>query len=450
MTWIDVVAGRAALEVGDCRELLRALPDASIDSVVTDPPYELGFMGKKWDASGVAYDVQTWREVLRILKPGGHLLAFGGTRTYHRMACAIEDAGFEIRDSIHWVYGTGFPKSLDVSKAIDKDVGHWRGRAGEKLSDNRAMSAANYERTPKGDPVTAAAAAWEGWGTALKPAHEPIVVARKPLERTVAKNVLAHGVGGLHVDACRVGDEVRYNPAAANKPGGNALNMSAVGMPEAEGRACTGRFPPNVLLSHSSGCVEVGTRVERGHRGYPDGPGGNGFHGGVGREADGSRVEPHAPIPDREVPEFECTEGCPVAAIDQQSDPSGASRFFPVFYCAKPSRKERDLGCAALPDRTPGEMTDREDGSTGLRSPRAGAGRTSGGRNSHPTVKPLELMRWLVRLVTPPGGCVLDPFSGSGTTGMAALLEKCNFLGCELDEAYARIAERRIRDAALD
>lgn len=182
---------------GDCIEVLnydelgydyrlgygttRAFPDNSVDAVITDPPYELGFMGKQWDGSGIAFDVELWRECLRVLKPGGHLLAFGGSRTWHRMACAIEDAGFELRDSIAWLYGSGFPKSLDVSKAIDKAAGHWRGRAGEPESDNSAMSGGNYARTPKGDPITEDAARWQGWGTALKPAFEPLVCARKPL-----------------------------------------------------------------------------------------------------------------------------------------------------------------------------------------------------------------------------------------------------------------------------
>jgi site-specific DNA-methyltransferase (adenine-specific) len=187
------------------------MPDNSVDSVVTDPPYGLSFMGKKWD-----YDVpseEIWRECLRVLKPGGHLLAFAGTRTQHRMAVRIEDAGFEIRDMIAWVYGSGFPKSLDVSKAIDKAEGHWRGRAGEVASENGAMSGRNYARTPKGDPITNSAKQWQGWGTALKPALEPITVARKPLgEKTVAANVLAHGTGGINVDGCRVGtDSVKTN-----------------------------------------------------------------------------------------------------------------------------------------------------------------------------------------------------------------------------------------------
>lgn len=434
MTWRDVVPGRAVLGVGDCRELLRSLPEGCAHAVVTDPPYELNFMGKSWDASGVAFDPATWREVLRVLKPGGYLLAFGGTRTYHRMACAIEDAGFEIRDSIHWVYATGFPKYLDASKAIDKAAGHWRGRAGAVLSENRAMSAANYERTPKGNPVAAAAAAWNGWATALKPAHEPIVVARKPLEGTVAENLLAHGAGAMNIDACRVGDDAGWS--YPNGPGGNTFH----GVDRRPGAvaATKGRFPPNLVLSHDERCVDW-----------------------VGAEET----------------IWQCVEGCPVLALDQQSgasksrrgkprasaepgdgwgmtatgaeydDAGGASRFFPTFYCAKPSRKERDLGCDDLPERAGHDLVDREEGSPGVQNPRAGAGRISGGRNGHPTVKPLNLMRWLVRLVTPAGGLVVDPFCGSGTTGMAAIAEDFQFLGCELSAEYAEVAERRIRAA---
>jgi hypothetical protein len=233
----------------DCLEALKNLPDNSVDSVVTDPPYGLSFMGKKWD-----YDVpseEIWAECLRVLKPGGHLLAFAGTRTQHRMAVRIEDAGFEIRDMIAWVYGSGFPKSLDVSKAIDKAAGHWRGKAGEVVSDNGAMSGGNYERTPKGDPVTAAAAAWQGWGTALKPALEPITVARKPLVGTVAENVLAHGTGAINVDGCRVGDTVETWPKSRSYGGGTeyALTHTSGGVINSRptGAAPAGRWPANLI-----------------------------------------------------------------------------------------------------------------------------------------------------------------------------------------------------------
>jgi DNA modification methylase len=357
---------------GDCIERLKQIPDASIDSIVTDPPYELGFMGKKWDATGIAYSVALWTEALRVLKPGGHLLAFGGTRTYHRMTCAIEDAGFEVRDCLQWLYGTGFPKSLNIG---------------------------------------------DGRGTALKPANEPIVLARKPLVGTVAANVLAHGTGALNVDACRIGTskDVPASPASYSF-GGNGI-YSGGGQRMGTGlRSDIGRWPANVLLDEEaarlldeqsgtliSGSRAAGVRKGLGFQGA-DGDGGPAITGSIG----------------------------------------GASRF---FYVAKASRKERDLGCDHLPPKSAGEATDREDGSDGLNSPRAGAGRTGGARNGHPTVKPVQLMRYLVRMVTPPGGVVLDPFTGSGTTGIAAIQEGFHFVGVEREDEYVSIARARIDKA---
>ena len=324
---------------GDCLDVLRTLPADSVDAIVTDPPYGLAFMGKRWD-----YDVPSeaiWRECLRVLKPGGHLLAFAGTRTQHRMAVRIEDAGFEIRDMIAWVYGSGFPKSLDVSKAIDKAAGAEREVIGPATVGGKGQG--NAYGTITRPPATAPATAWQGWGTALKPALEPITVARKPLIGTVAENVLAHGTGALNVDGCRVGNEVRYNAPAGNKAGGNSLNMSAVGMPQdAKGSTAAGRWPANLI---HDGCDEV-----------------------VGLLND-------------------------------------AARF---FYCAKASKADRGEG------------------------------------NNHPTVKPTDLMRYLCRLVTPPGGTVLDPFMGSGSTGKAAMLEGFGFIGIERDPEYVKIAKARI------
>ena len=240
---------RVRLFHGDCREVLRELPDASVDSVVTDPPYELGFMGKAWDAQGVAYDCELWREVLRVLKPGGHLLAFGGTRTYHRLACAVEDAGFEVRDSIHWLYGSGFPKSLDVSKAIDKAAGAEREVVGTKKAvPGVAFTSEGPTVLDVTAPATPEAARWEGWGTALKPAHEPVVVARKPLVGTVAANVLAHGTGALNVDGCRVEtDEVLGRASGGFQVngyvGGTSPRWNSIGTTTE-----SGRWPANVVL----------------------------------------------------------------------------------------------------------------------------------------------------------------------------------------------------------
>ena len=428
------------------------MDEASVDAIVTDPPYGLasgptafledvtsgrGFMGKEWDRGvpGPAF----WREALRVAKPGAYLLAFGGTRAFHRMAVAIEDAGWEIRDCVAWLYGSGFPKSLDASKAIDRmDAaaeqeqrrlnftawvrstgvtsrqideatqtnmgGHYTTAASqpaimtrehleacrhlfgqvpawvEREADIRSVESANFASRVvlkedkrfrasdaweangrgmlgKGEqnfsitaPATDAAKEWAGWGTALKPAWEPVLLCRKPLEGTVAANLLRHGTGALNIDGARVG--------------------------AGEGQ---GRWPANLM-----------------HDGSPE-----------------------------------------------VVDPLGeASRF---FYCAKASRADREEGCEGLPARSGADATDREEGTAGLNSPRAGASRTAEAvRNHHPTVKPTELMRYLIRLITPPGGTVLDPFMGSGSTGKAAMLEGARFVGCDLDPAYLAIAEARI------
>jgi DNA modification methylase len=340
---------------GDCLEVLQTLPDNSVDAVVTDPPYGLSFMGKRWD-----YDVpsvEVWAECLRVLKPGGHLLAFAGTRTQHRMAVRIEDAGFEIRDMITWVYGSGFPKSLDVSKAIDKAAGAERtevigissvtgARAGSSFDDGckgtrRTFQNDNCVKNYITSPATDAARQWQGWGTALKPALEPITVARKPLTGTVAENVQTYGTGALNIDGCRVGDEVLAAQVRGVTRMGTFEGADGNETPER-----TGRWPANLI---HDGSDEV-TRLMTG----------------------------------------------------------GEARF---FYTAKAGKE------------------DREDG------------------NTHPTVKPTDLMRYLCRLVTPPGGVVLDPFTGSGSTGKAAILEGFRFIGIEREAEYVEIAKARIAAA---
>jgi len=368
---------------GDCLEVLATLEADSLSACVTDPPYGLSFMGRGWD-HGVPGE-PFWVEVLRVLKPGAHIAAFGGTRTYHRLACAIEDAGFEIRDCMMWLYGSGFPKSLDVSKAIDKQHGHWRGRAGEKVRTDQPAKGDEYERTEKGDPITATATAtataWHGWGTALKPAWEPIILARKPFKGTVASNVQEHGTGALNVDGCRI-DGVKPHRETVNVQqngwgGAGPWKSSGVGT----GTSTVGRWPANllldeeaaVMLDRQSGELSSGSRA-------PGVRNGLGYHG-----ADG--------------------DGGP--AIIGSS--GGASRF---FYTSKASRTERE-----------------------------------GSR--HPTVKPLDLMRWLVRLVTPPGGTILDPFAGTGTTGEAALMEGFGAVLIEREAEYVADIEKRLRETQL-
>jgi site-specific DNA-methyltransferase (adenine-specific) len=353
--------------VGDMRERLRELPDASIDSVVTDPPYHLtsivkrfgsgnaapnkvgktgayarvtrGFMGQTWDGGDVAFQAETWAEVLRMLKPGGHMVAFSGTRTYHRMVVAIEDAGFEIRDQLAWIYGSGFPKSHNLD--------------GE----------------------------WEGWGTALKPAWEPICLARKPLVGTVAGNVLMHGTGAINIDSCRVGDTgARNNGRQAGTNGIYGHIGSTVPVDYDKGR-----FPANVLHDGSDEVVAA----------FPD------------SEGQRSDLKDHAAT--QQSPNGIFNGMRPALDHPARNDSGSAARF---FYSGKASKEDRGEG------------------------------------NTHPTVKPVEPMRWLIRLVTPPGGTVLDPFAGSGSTLVAADMEQVNAIGIELSPDYAAIAERRLRQRA--
>jgi site-specific DNA-methyltransferase (adenine-specific) len=381
-----------SLLLGDCRAVLPTLPEASLEACVTDPPYELGFMGKAWDSSGVATDPATWRAVHRVLKPGAYLLACGGTRTYHRMAVAIEDAGFEIRDCLAWLYASGFPKSLNLG---------------------------------------------EGLGTALKPAYEPIIMARKRFTGTVAANVAAHGTGALNIDACRIRMSADDAETIRTMSGwGKAGSMYIGHVLDVDGSLNRvtdaaahdlGRWPANVTLDDGAARVLDEQSGLSTSSATPAGTwrAGMGYHGGVGR----------------------------VLTTDTPDDTGGASRF---FFTAKPSREERDWGCEAFEAKTAAELTNRAPGSKGLQNPRAGiragsmdrdvAARVA--RNHHTTVKPVALMRWLVRLVTPIGGTVLDPFLGSGTTGMACRAEQRGYVGIEQDAAYLALAQARIAAVA--
>lgn len=403
------------LRTGNCLDVMPTLEANSIDTIITDPPYGISFMGKRWDYDVPAVDI--WREVYRVLKPGAHILVACGTRTQHRMAVNIEDAGFEIRDVITWLYGSGFPKSHDISKAIDKEAGCFVEGA---LSPNTRAGVVGDEngydhskRITLANPQTPAALYWQGWGTALKPACEFWTLARKPIsERTVAANVLEWGTGGINVDGCRIASEMyKINTwDDGSKPFGGGAGHDYTG------RTTSGRFPANLildedaaaLLDEQSGVSRSTAQVRHNNVGW----GTNGIYGsGDAQDSNG------------------------------YSDTGGASRF---FYVAKASRAERDAGCEGLPECIPsvaqaGDVNNK--GQTGC--PYSTTSPTPK-RNAHPTVKPISLMRYLCRLITPPAGVVLDPFMGSGSTGCAAVLEGRDFIGIELDEKWVDVARRRI------
>jgi len=406
---------------GSNLDVLPTLPDNSVDAIVTDPPYELGFMGKSWDSSGIAYSVELWQECLRVLKPGGHLLAFGGSRTWHRIAVAIEDAGFDVRDSIAWLYGSGFPKSLDISKAIDKVAGAERESLGRNPNSRENATKANtlYESGTVGKtaditaPATDEAKKWQGWGTALKPAFEPIVVARKPLVGNVAANVLLWGVGGLNIDGSRIGTDGGTKGADFGEQGdvfGNGLNGN-FGKPVAG----LGRWPANIILDeYTAGLLDEQSGVSKSTGGR------------IGKKETSNIDFGLSGKYEKGDPGF--------------GDVGGASRF---FYVAKASKKDRNEGLKDLPDAV---LTGRDEGQDAMQN--AYKTRSKVTKNIHPTVKPTALMEYLVKLVTPPGGTVLDPFTGSGSTGKAALLNGFKFIGIELTADYLPIIEGRLKHAA--
>ena len=488
-----ILLGRATLHLGDCLAVLRTLPDASVEAIVTDPPYGLAFMGKHWDYD--VPDVEVWQECLRVLKPGGHLLAFAGTRTFHRMAVRIEDAGFEIRDMIAWVYGSGFPKSLDVSKAVDKTGGvsvawfgpwlrKWREDNGVTQKQVAALfpsktggltgCVANWELgfnmptpeqfnlirdtfglpfasveeaerevvgqqrgtmlavAPGQDndrsattlditaPATDAARQWQGWGTALKPALEPIALCRKPLDGTVAQNVLTHGTGALNVDGCRVGKRERERFTDAKRVsafGGDAQEYQNPRFyPKATTPLPPGRFPANLIHDGSDEVVALFPQTTSG---------GSQSSWGSGNA------------------NLETTvygEGWSTESGQGFHDTGSAARF---FYCAKADKSDRDEGCHDLPEVLSMRYGEKAQGPLPQQTPSKPVAQ----RNHHPTVKPTDLMRYLCRLVTPPGGTILDPFMGSGSTGRGAALEGFHFIGIEREPDYLAIAQARIKAA---
>jgi len=474
--------------IGNCLDKMRELDPDSIDSIVTDPPYGLEFMGKEWDHGIPAKDF--WIEAIRVAKPGAHLLAFGGTRTYHRLACAIEDAGWEIRDCIMWVYGSGFPKSHDVSKAIDKrrasnevirpwlkslgtrealasacgvttrQIDHYLGEntpcpqtlpedkfvmlcekfgkvpdwaedmyeaIGEKLGHvkharsggddfaKRPNSVSSSRVVDITAPATEAAKQWQGWGTALKPAWEPIIVARKPLCGTVAKNVLRHGTGAINVDGCRVELNGDYKCGANGRPSQTGLGDN-YDSTKANQHSEVGRFPANLIHDGSDEVVGLFPSVK------------------AGVAVRGNQTVSHFG-----------TAGSPQGDIGY-GDRGSAARF---FYCAKASKADRDEGCEGLEERKSGMSNGAQLNGEGYdKGQDIGLNRVISPRNYHPTVKPTALMRYLCRLVTQPNGIVLDPFMGSGSTGKAAMLEGFRFVGIEMNPEYAEIAKHRIDHAA--
>ena len=405
---------------------MRGMADNSVDSIVTDPPYGLSFMGKKWDYDVPGEDI--WRECLRVLKPGGHLLAFAGTRTQHRMAVRIEDAGFEIRDMIAWVYGSGFPKSLDVSKAIESNITNGKSnsrslRATEQAGDGEPYTLRGKNNGIMGEtrdfdrkrftPATPEAQRWQGWGTALKPALEPITVARKPLIGTVAANVLAHGTGGINVDACRVGEDAGWSyPNGRGGQGWHGRESLGSNLTEPM-KATAGRWPANLIHDGSDEVLEVFPETKSGSI--------NGIYNNtIMAQSFGNR------------------DGKPIH-LKFEGDSGSASRF---FYCAKASRAERNAGLEGMEEHRI-HTFQTGNGASGKPSS-ISAGRNTVYQNNHPTVKPTALMRYLCRLVTPPGGTVLDPFMGSGSTGKAAVLEGFGFIGIEREAEYCEIARARI------
>lgn len=364
--------------LGDCLETMRGLPDNSVDAIVTDPPYGLSFMGKKWDYDVPSVDI--WQECLRVLKPGGYLLAFAGTRTQHRMACRIEDAGFEIRDMIAWVYGSGFPKSLNIGKAVDKLQGNERETLGKNPSarvnkpDNDIFEAGIRG---KDCDLTKGTSAWEGFGTALKPALEPITMARKPLgEKTVAENCLKWGVGGIDIDGSRVehNEECRLMaPSQANISNPSEKCMQAGRRETTLELKPGGRWPANLIHDGSEEVVSL----------FPN---------------------------------------------DNQ-------RF---FYCAKASKSERNRGCEELEEKQYSHDGREKEIENAFQRNKSVA------NNNHPTVKPIALMEYLVKLVSREGATVLDPFAGSGSTLIACKKLGRNYIGCEMDAEYVKIAEARL------
>ena len=470
---------------GKNQDVLKDFPPNYFSSVITDPPYELGFMGRKWDSSGVAYDVTMWKEILRVAKPGATLFCFGGTRTYHRVACAIEDAGWQLKDSLMWIYGSGFPKSTDISKALDKEAGAKRENIGESRGSYGYQKSGNRwaKESFETEPATDIAKQWNGYGTALKPSYEPIILAQKPLEKglTYAQNARKWGVAGLNIDAGRIkcSDKIctpQSDPSNRIGTVGQDLSISRAdkdkfqkAQRESIDRTMTkGRWPANVILSHSPNCVHVGTQDS-------------------GQETNAESVSTEDAIEGASYT-YACVPNCPIRIMDTQSgvsksvggkigggvafgkekqtgikgnpgfgDTGGASRF---FYTAKASRSERESG---LKDFVPCSQCNEIRTSTHAAD--AEAGRVAGNciRNSHPTVKPVSIMKYLCELIRMPvqldadgnpdaskPQVILDPFCGSGSTLLAANEVGLKYIGIDMGMDNVIIASCRSIDTPPD
>ena len=412
-------------------------PDESVHHIITDPPYLINFMNKGWDSeNNIAGSPEFWKECLRVTKKGGYALVFGHTRTHHRVMTAIEDAGWEIRDCLMWLQGQGFPKSHDLAPKIDKAKG-LIGHRGKRVKHHRGQEhLAKPKATGNYEPISPEAKEWKGWGSALKPAWEVIIMARKPFKGSLTNNVLEHGTGALNIDATRVGSDVM--PAQQTKTETTEIGWEKKGYTTPEK---TGRFPANVILTHSAGCRKVGEttdirsggeRTKTCHSGKEPISGGEGS-GGTMREE--SKVEL-----------YDCEEGCPVKELDKQAPKAGNAY--------KATRKKKTTGGSG-DSWTNGGKEEGQD--NGIYDGLGGASRffycpkvstkerNSGGiKNNHPTVKPINLMKWLVKLVSKQGQTVFDPFTGSGSTGMACVLLDREFIGTELDPDYCDIAKQKI------
>ena len=423
---------------GNMLDMLEVIESNSIDAIITDPPYELNFMNKGWDNSGIAFQKETWEKCYEVLKSGGYLLAFGGSRTFHRIACAIEDAGFEIRDTIMWLYGSGFPKSMSLSKGLEarEKLGNAGTRNKRKIeqscdteeyilkqTNNGAMGEIIETTRKQYIPNTDLAKQWNGWGTALKPSYEPIIVARKPFKSSLVDNVIEYGVGGINIDECRVGTETIKGGTMPKMSGGELgiCNYKTIGAERLEREDNIGRFPANTILTYDD------TDFDEVCGGFPNTKGnGNIRH----NNNDGKG--------------YNCYSNYGNCETKGYDDNGSASRY---FYCAKASKKDRDEGLDDFEEKQK-YYCDGRGNSLEI------FGSTDGGRkplkNIHPTVKPTELMQYLIRLVSPNGATILDCFNGSGSTGKAVMYENrernknYKYIGIELTEEYLPIAKARI------